>query len=190
MQTIQEPIEININDCIINFKKSNGSNYLDLMQIKKEFSIGQEMIEKIKCVTVEFLSFMLELNSTAGKVANKFVNSYYRIIGGVNLINIYNGEDFTVPYEFIILNEDNLVIHKLMCSGNDGAYILDKQKVDNIVKDLEIIKYNITDECIRYANIFLEYGYFDMAIMNISMAMESFIKNFVLSNGVLVHAFI
>src|SRR5665648_712075 len=109
----------------------------------------------------------------------------FDICSGVELKEIIYGDDFTTECQMLILNMEGQPLDGVLQS-NGGVRALSQRDINRIIEDVNIQEKNITDEFFRMAFCFLENGYFEMSIMNLSMAFESLIKTLVFSHGILV----
>lgn len=165
--------------------KTKGSEYFDSIEVEYVTDIQENLLPKDEYDSMRTLDFKKDTTKKIGVKVNYFVNSYYRQVES-NIINqIFNGDDFTTHYQMGIFDMEGNPVDGIL-SSNAGVRVLNKKLIDDIINDINTREKDIVDELMRMAQCFLENGYFDMAIMNLAMAQESFVKTYVFSKGLTV----
>ena len=98
---------------------------------------------------------------------------------------LFNGNDITVEYKMVIKNPN---LFNSSYEPHIFTFPIDKNKLDKIIIDANIKERTFKDNIIhmlRYADHFHELGNFEMCIMNLSMASESFITSILYKKGIL-----
>lgn len=181
---IEEPICIDIEDISISFIKKENDRFYDMLELTTYCEIEEELIIDDPRDTHKLLPFTRQMIYSFGRAANRFINSYYRTIDCRYISQLSNGDDLTVPYSMIFADEDDKPIIPAIFNGNGDVRVINGKNLEEIKHDVNVVSHDIVEECTRLSKTFLENGYFDMAVINISMASEAFIKRYVFSREI------
>jgi hypothetical protein len=120
----------------------------------------------------------------AGVIVQEFTDSLFKNLDD-SCFRVFNGEDFIVP---------NNMECEIMSAGYGGdvdtIYTPTNGDMQQVIRDIEtrLDKRNsnidVVKEFIRQSEYFHEVGNFDMAILNLALAGECFIKKYLSSNNV------
>lgn len=180
-----EDRKIKIEDITIRLIKTKDSDYIDSIEVDYPTWLDDDLIPKDEYDVFKLYEFENKVIKKVGVKVSKFVNAYYRQVENHLINQIFNGDSFTTYYESYILGNDGKIIGSLV-NGNCGVRVVEKELYERIIKDINNKNLNIVDEFMRIVGAFIENGYFEMAIINLSMALEAFIKSLVFSKGLKV----
>lgn len=175
--------EIIFDDISILPIKKKESKYFDSIKVEYKTNINDDLIPKDAYDSHKTIGFKDEVTKKIGFKVNRFVNAYCRQVEKHIINQIFNGDDFITHYQSFIADMDGKVLDGVL-SANREVRVLDNNMFNSIIDDIKTQESNIVNEFMRLASCFLENGYFDMAVMNLSMALEAFIKKLVFSKGV------
>lgn len=160
--------------------------------IKSEQNQGEYDSIEVECITdieaAELEDFAGEIHfrermtRIVGSKVNRFINSYYREVDRYIVSQLFNGSDFITRYDMMIFDMNgNAVAGAYIANANLRIF---DEKAINRINDGINKEEEISDKFLRQAACFLENGYYDMALMNAAIALESLIKGYVHSKGV------
>lgn len=178
--------EISVNNVQILPIKAKTSNFYDSLKVEYLTVIEEDYFPLNPLETLKNTDFKQKVIKKIGLQVNKFVNAYYRQVKDRFNNQVFNGDDFTTYYEMVVLDEEGKSIDHTVLTGDNSVRVIDHELYNNIINDIYQNDKDLVQELLRIATAFLEKGYFDMSIMNLSMALEAFIKTLVFSNGVKV----
>ncbi len=179
---IDHNTNIIIDETKLSFTKEKNSNFYEFLKVEVEAIIEDDYFSDNGVTTTEFFHFNKQITHYVGERINKFVNAYYRVIDNLYINQLYNGDSIIVPYYFFIYDENKNIKYNL--DSMNVARVLDAKSLEKIKSNFSKSEHDIVDELIRYSNTFLENGLFEMSIMHLAMATESFIKTLATSNGI------
>ncbi len=194
MWLIRLPFQFTIDNKITDFKLeynnviitpiiSKVTKLFEAIQVEIIEVVLEEELELMKKDFSKKMNFIQYTTRKAGVQASKFIRSYYQIVEKNKISQIYNGNDFITPYKMVIIDEQNIAIFGEIIS-NSGIRVITPNNLELIRKEILNDDKNIVDELFRMAYRFLENGFFEMAIMNLAMSLESAVKTFVFQHGI------
>ena len=130
----------------------------------------------------EKIEYKEKLNKRIGPLVNNFIDKLSNIVNKLPIVQVFNGKGFTTKCSLIILDENGNAIDALY-SGTSFR-VVTKKKYEKLKIDAIDNQEKIEEQFLKFSNIFLQQGYLDMSIMNLSMALESKVKKLVYINGI------
>jgi hypothetical protein len=162
----------------------NKDNIIDSIITEHEVELPEDIQSFKDLAESDTIGLYKKYVINVGIALQNFADSYSRITDDI-VYNLFNGKDITVKYEMVF---KNLNLLNLSYEPDPFTTQLDKNKLDNIILDANKRERTLNDnikEMLRYADHFHDLGNFEMCIINLSMAAESFICSILHKNGIL-----
>ena len=181
----ENPIEIDIETVRIIPLKTKDSDYYDLLKVEYKTFLANELNPTKKVWGIDdFDHFQNEITQIVGPIINRFFDSFYRVLSWSYFNLIFDGKDFILPYTLKIKEFDFLIC---LASAEWSNITIKKEAFEKIIegsRKKDLSHTDIVKEFIRQAENFYYNGSFEVAIMHVSMASESFIKKYIRDRGV------
>lgn len=119
----------------------------------------------------------------AGVIVQEFTDSLFRTLDD-SCFRLFNGEDFIVSY-----NMECESLNVVYGGDLDGIYTPTNRDMQQAIRDIETrldkgnSNIDVVKEFIRQSEYFHEVGNFEMAVLNLALAGECFIKKYLNKNA-------
>lgn len=152
----------------------NNKKYYNGLQVKYHTDMPDEIIPKDIYEYHKTFEFKINISKKIGYAINVYNAQLNELLNNFSIGNIFNGEEFTTGYVMRIYNDKNIPFDGL--DAMNSLPVLTKNSYENLLHKINNPNQPLENQFIKLANVFLENGYLDMAIMNLSMSLESLIK--------------
>ncbi|WP_066320458.1 hypothetical protein [Bacillus sp. FJAT-29814] len=160
-------------------------NYFNGLKVQYETNMPDEIIPKDLHDYHKTLDFKLTVSKRVGHAVNIYNSSLTSFLNNFTIGNLFNGEDFTTGYIMKIYNDENIIFDGL--DALNSIPVITKEDYNKLIQKVINPHPSVSHQFIKLANVFLENGYFDMALLNLAMSLESLVKKTVYSNGISSH---